>query len=75
MKPNQKIEQVEPTLTPTDKHSAVWRKLVKHYETRLVSLRAQNDNPLNEAATAVLRGRIQEVKGLLRLNEELPIIE
>jgi hypothetical protein len=75
MKTEPKVEMEFPVLSPTDRHSSVWLKLVKHYEARLESLRKQNDNPTTEIETAKQRGRIQEVKALLRLNEEPPVLE
>jgi hypothetical protein len=39
---------------------------------RLSNLRKENDNDLSEVNTAKLRGKIQEVKRLMALNDDLP---
>mgnify|MGYP001574846979 FL=1 len=61
-----------PLLTEIEKHSAVWQKIMKHLEERLSSLRARNDNDLDERRTARLRGRLAEIKHLLALDQPRP---
>lgn len=57
-------------ITPTEKDSVLWRKLVKFFEDRLGILRAHNDNgTMNEVETAYLRGRIAECKDFIKLNK------
>lgn len=68
-------EKREPVLTAADRGSETWRKLKAHLETRLATLRASNDNSLDERKTAKLRGRIAEVKYLLSLGEDKPMPE
>ena len=57
-------------LTDEERRSALWRKLSAHAESRLQSLRIQNDGDKDAAETAKLRGRIAEVKVFLALGEE-----
>ena len=57
-------------LTPVDRASPVWRRLMDHMETRLAQHRAQNDGDKDAAATARLRGQISELKYLMSLNNE-----
>ncbi len=54
-------------LTSTDTASALWRSLSAHFNDRLAELRASNDAPATPEHTAMLRGRIAELKDLLRL--------
>ncbi len=54
-------------LTQGEHNDPLWLKLVAHYEKRLATLRAQNDNAPTEETTARLRGRIAEVKDFLKL--------
>jgi hypothetical protein len=54
-------------LAPSELRTSTWRRLEEHLNARLASLRAQNDNDLDEAKTAKLRGRIAEVINLLAL--------
>ena len=61
-------------LSKNDKLSALWAKITVHLEDRLAELRAQNDGDLTEAQTAKHRGRIAEVKSLLDLGEDDPVI-
>jgi len=65
-------ETVEPVLSTSDRQSGLWLKLVKHMEARMTVLRAQNDGDHDERKTALLRGRIAELKGLIALAEDLP---
>lgn len=62
-------------LTPGDKQSQAWRKLVIRWKARLEELRGQNDGPKSSEETANLRGRIAEIKGMLDLNTDQPIVE
>lgn len=59
------------TFQVTDFDSAVWRKVETRLNQRLVALRKQNDRlTMGEVETAVIRGRIAEVKALLELPEQ-----
>ncbi|MGZ5648766.1 MAG: hypothetical protein ACXWG8_00400 [Usitatibacter sp.] len=54
----------------TDFESRAWRDLTQYAEARIAELREQNDSPgLTEAQTGVIRGRIAELKALLRQAE------
>jgi len=63
------------TLSPQERNSAVWLKLLKHFHARRDELRAKNDGPLDSTATAEMRGRIAEVKALIALDQDIPLIE
>lgn len=58
-------------LSTADRRSALWALIEKEYTERLQNLRSQNDAAsLTAEQTAVLRGRIAEIKGLLALGQE-----
>lgn len=63
------------TLTDREKLTPLWAALEGHLKARLATLRAKNDAPMSEAETAVLRGRIAEVKAFLSLGDERPAID
>lgn len=51
-----------------EKDSALQSKWIAHLTARIARLRTENDSPQNtEQTTATLRGRIAELKELLRL--------
>ena len=56
-------------IEPHEAQSALWRKLKEHYTERLELLRRKNDNAMDEAKTAKLRGQIAECKSFLALDE------
>ena len=58
-----------------DRQSPTWRKLRDHFEQRLQELREKNDNDLDAAATAKVRGAIREVIYLLALGDQDPATE
>jgi len=61
-------------LTDNDRASGFWLRLKAHLEERLAMNRLVNDNiSLTEQDTAVLRGRIRELKALLALGESRPL--
>ena len=62
------------TLTEAEQLSSVWIKLRDHYAERLVTLRAKNDNSMDELATANLRGEIRMVKQFLALATQAPMV-
>ena len=68
-------ELVEPLLSTNDRHSPLWLKLKRELEARLATLRAQNDGDKDERSTAMLRGRIAELKILLALGNEPTALE
>lgn len=60
------------TLTEQDKQSSLWRKLKDRAEHDLDALRKRNDAPNDEVTTALLRGRIHQIKELLALDKPVP---
>ena len=59
---------LELELNRTERNSLVMAKLVRHLEARLESNRRKNDGEnLDQVQTAMLRGRIAELKQLLNL--------
>ncbi len=57
-------------LNKADRDSSIWQHIKIHYEKRLNTLRAKNDNDMTEIETAHLRGRIAEIKALLGEDKE-----
>ena len=54
-----------------DSSSSTWKFIVNYSENRLQELREKNDSIiLDERKTAILRGRIKEIKLLLDLPEK-----
>lgn len=63
-------------LYESDKISTTWARIERHLKEQLADLRVQNDGQLDETKTAHLRGRIAQIKDLLRAADEvLPPIE
>ncbi len=60
-------------LTDQDKQSALWLKLKERAESDLEALRKRNDALNDEVTTAVLRGRIYQLKELLALDPPVPV--
>jgi hypothetical protein len=59
------------TLTPGEQQTPLYIKLRKHWEARLQELREKNDSAaLTPEETARLRGRIDEIKLLLKAGVE-----
>jgi len=65
----------EGVLTQDEARSAVYQKIKRYAEERLAHLRAQNDDNLDPARTAILRGRIKEAKKFAALDKPLPDME
>jgi hypothetical protein len=61
-------------LTPMDLASPLWGRIRQHLEARLDAARRRNDEDLSPADTALVRGEIKALKGLLSLGQELPSI-
>lgn len=55
------------TLTPQDKLSPLGQKMAEYFQSRLASLRVQNDKEMPESERAVLLAQIKEVKALHHL--------
>lgn len=61
-------------LTEMEKASPVWSKVNQFLEQRLDMLRMENDTDADERTTARRRGAIAEVKTLIALSRERPIL-
>jgi hypothetical protein len=59
-------------LNHEERVSSVWKKLTSHLEQRLQSLRSQIEKDLDVVETAKARGRIAEIRAVLRLAEDPP---
>lgn len=60
-------------LTEHDKASSLWLRFKSHLEDRLADARVRNDNEaLTEQQTAILRGRIKCLRGLIELGADRP---
>ena len=69
-------QQREPfILTEGEKLNPIWLKLMAYFEYRLETLRVQNDGFKNESETAMLRGRIAELKTFISFNNVQPGLE
>lgn len=62
-------------LTDADKLNPLWVRLEKHFQNRLTVLRMQNDGDLSDVETGRLRGQIKEVKAILALAKDRPVID
>lgn len=58
------------TFTPGDRHSETWRKIRTHLEYLLDSRRKELELNKTPEETERLRGRIAELKGLLKIEED-----
>jgi len=54
-----------PTLPDHERQTAGVQTILAYYQQRLEYLREKNDSDASETATASLRGKIEEVKGLI----------
>lgn len=62
-------------LNDDERRSLLWLRLSKHLEAELTAARIQNDAAeADERKTAFTRGRIAQLKALLRLSEPAPRI-
>ncbi len=57
-----------------ERSSAVWKKVTEHCELRLSHLRLMNDGNLTLEQTQKVRGQIEEVKAILSLGTDRPVI-
>jgi hypothetical protein len=63
-------------LTEGEKSHPLWARLKSHLEDRLAASRVQNDGAdLSPTDTAALRGRIGCLKSIIRLGDDLPLID
>lgn len=64
------------SITESDKLNPLWSKLQTMWGERLEVLRKQNDSiGRDELDTAILRGRIAELKVMMFLDKDIPIVE
>lgn len=61
-------------LTPAEVANPVWIKLERYLRRRLEVARERNDTPMDAELTAMVRGEIKALKGLLALGRPLPPI-
>lgn len=59
-------------LSASDKLNPLWISLMSHWTARLEQQRMQLEGNKSETDTAVLRGRIAEIRACMRLNNEVP---
>jgi hypothetical protein len=57
-------------LTNQERDSALWKRITNHIDSRLDTLRKNNDASLDQQETERLRGRISAFKELLALGNE-----
>jgi len=58
-------------ISPADRATRLWHDIEEHLQRRLQTLREQNDNQgMTADQTAIIRGRIAEVKSLLALGTD-----
>ena len=62
-------------LTPSDRQSAAWVKLLRFFNEQLEVTRAKNDGDHDATTTAALRGQIAVYKRLIDLDKDLPAVE
>lgn len=63
------------TLSAADKRSPLWQAFADHMRERLATHRATNDASQSVEKTEKLRGRIEELKALLGLEDDRPSID
>lgn len=61
-------------LTPAEVNTPVWNKIERYLRRRLEAARERNDGLLAPDETALVRGEIKALKGLLSLGRPLPPI-
>jgi hypothetical protein len=59
-------------LDDTQKNSGLWKEIEAELNTRLQSLREQNDSDRQHDESAKLRGRIAEIKAILAWAQDDP---
>ena len=62
-------------LNDFDKSQGLWLRLREHMEERLAFARQCNDKVQPEDQTAVLRGEIKCLKGLIALGDDRPVVD
>lgn len=62
-------------LTPGERNSVIWQRLMQHFITRREELRAKLEGDLDSTKTAEMRGRLAELRALITLDKDVPVIE
>ena len=62
-------------LSRSEKATAVWRKVQKHFQYQLARERKRNDGRMSVEDTAAIRGKIALLKELIVLDEANPDAE
>jgi len=62
-------------LSHVERDSPLWHRLMGYLDTRLKRLRIENDADKSPEATARIRGQIAEVKLMMGLNNDQPVVE
>lgn len=57
-------------LTPDDRNSKTWDRIAAHIAARIQELRVENDSFSDHEVTTKRRGRVAELKELLRLGDQ-----
>jgi len=57
-------------LTPGERNSVVWLKLLEHFKEKLEIARGKNEGPRDATETASLRGQISILKALIDLDKD-----
>lgn len=66
---------LEFTLTTGERINPLWHKISRYLDRRLDRARKRNDQPLSPEDTALVRGEIKALKGLMALGQELPPVD
>jgi hypothetical protein len=61
-------------LSQGDKLNPLWIRMEQYWTNKLAMLRQNNDADLDSEETAKLRGRISEIKAMLALGKDRPIV-
>ncbi len=68
-------EDIKFSLTPGERDSPLWRRILSHLSEQLDRQRRLNDVVSNtEQKTASIRGQIACLKGLIALDEQMPVV-
>lgn len=59
-------------LSLAQRQSPMWRDLMAHWADRIEKLRTQLEGSRSELDTAILRGRIAELRVVMALDKEVP---
>lgn len=56
-------------LTESEKRSALWQRLDAHFRAQLELWRSKNDGLMSPEETAMIRGQIKTLKGMIGLGK------